>query len=204
MGWLIALGIITLIAVLPVGIQLIYNEDGLLLSLLVGVLKFRLYPGSGEKKEKKKVKEKKSSSGGVKRSKPQEQEKKKGGKLTDFLPLLNVALQFLGGLRRKIRISRLDMLLVMAGDDPCDLAINYGKAWTAIGNIMPLLDNIFVIKKRNVQAQCDFVADHTRLLARADVTITVGRIISLLVVYGVKALREYLNIMKLRKGGTEK
>lgn len=203
MGWLIALGMITLVAVLPVGIQLIYNEDGLLLSLLVGVLKFKLYPGSGEKKEKRKSKEKKMPAGNAQKSK-ESQKQKKGGNLTEFLPLLDIALQFLGSFRRKIRISHLDMLLVMAGDDPCDLAINYGKAWTAIGNIMPLLDNIFVIKKRNVQAQCDFVADHTRLSARADVTITVGRVLSLLVVYGVKALREYLNIMKLRKGGTEK
>ena len=203
MGWLIALGIVTLIAVLPVGIRLIYHEDGLFLSLLVGVLKIKLYPVETNKKEKKEnLKQKKTTTSTAK--KVSSKEPKKGGKLTDFFPLVEIALKFLGGLRRKLRISNLEMSLVMAADDPCDLAVNYGKAWAAVGNLLPLLEQIFVIKKRNIQVQCDFTGDHIRICFRGDVTITVGRLLSLVVVYGVKALREYLSIMKLRKGGTAK
>ena len=34
MGWYIALGILVLLAIMPVGVSLIYQEDGLILSLL--------------------------------------------------------------------------------------------------------------------------------------------------------------------------
>lgn len=198
MGWYIALGILVLLAIMPVGVSLIYQEDGLILSLLLGTVKIKLYPKSKkekpEKKDKKEKKQTKPASAGEKKP----EQKKKGGKLSDFLPLVDVALGFLGSLRRKLRVKRLELDLILAADDPCDLALNYGKAWAAVGNIMPLLEQMFVIKKRNVQVQCDFLADTTRITARLDVTITVGRVIGLAAKYGVLALREYF---KLKKGG---
>ena len=100
-------------------------------------------------------------------SKPQSVKKERsGGKITDFLPLVDIGLKFLGSFRRKLRVKRLELNYVMAGGDPCDLALNYGKAWTAVGNIMPLLERIFVIKKRNIQVQCDFAEVAARISAR--------------------------------------
>ena len=126
-----------------------------------------------------------------------------GGNWKDFLPLLSLALDFLGELRRKIRINRLQMELVLAGDDPCDLAVNYGKAWAALGNLMPLLERAFVIKKRDLEVECDFLAEKTLIAARADISITLGRILSLLLVQGIPVLRELLKIMNKRKGGAK-
>ena len=101
-------------------------------------------------------------------------------------------------------MNRLELKLVMAADDPCDLAVNYGRTWAAVGNLFPLLERIFVIKRRNVEVECDFTATQTLITARMDLTITLGRILSLGVRYGIRALREYLQIMKLRKGGASK
>lgn len=203
-GWLIALGIIVLLAILPVGVCLIYNADGLVLSLLLGLLKIKLIPKAPkEKKEKKKPEKKQKKQKTESSSKPADK-KKSTGKVTDFLPLVDVGLKFLRSFRRKLRVNRLDVVYVMAGGDPCDLALNYGKAWEAIGNIVPYLDRIFVIKKRNIQVQCDFAADSPRIYARLDVTITVGRLIGLAVKYGVLALREFLKIKNKRKGGAHK
>ena len=47
---------------------------------------------------------------------------------------------------------------MLGGGDPCDLAINYGKAWAALGNLWSRLEQFFVIKKRDVEIQCDFEA----------------------------------------------
>jgi hypothetical protein len=55
-----------------------------------------------------------------------------------------------------------------------------------------------VIKKRNIQVECDFAADQTQITARLDVTLTLGRLLYLLVRYGSRALKQYLNI---KKGG---
>lgn len=202
-GWLIALGILVLLAVLPVGVCLIYNEDGLVLSLFLGAIKIKLFPkASKEKKKKEKPKKQKKTKLA---SKPQSVKKERsGGKITDFLPLVDIGLKFLGSFRRKLRVKRLELNYVMAGGDPCDLALNYGKAWTAVGNIMPLLERIFVIKKRNIQVQCDFAEVAARISARLEITITIGRVVGIAVKYGVKALREFLKIKNKNKGGAKK
>ena len=70
----------------------------------------------------------------------------KGGSLLDFLPLVKIALDFLGDFRRKLRLDNLYLRLILAGSDPCDLAVNYGRAWAALGNLMPQLEKWFVIK----------------------------------------------------------
>lgn len=202
-GWLIALGILVLLAVLPVGVCLIYNEDGLVLSLFLGAIKIKLFlKASKEKKKKEKPKKQKKVKPA---SKPQSVKKERsGGKITDFLPLVDIGLKFLGSFRRKLRVKRLELNYVMAGGDPCDLALNYGKAWTAVGNIMPLLERIFVIKKRNIQVQCDFAEVSARISARLEITITIGRVVGIAVKYGVKALREFLKIKNKNKGGAKK
>ena len=52
--------------------------------------------------------------------------------------------------------------------------------------------------------RCDFTAAQTTVYARLDITITLGRLLALVFVYGFKALRQYLTIMNKRKGGTLK
>ncbi len=210
-GWLIALGILLFLAILPVGVSLIYNQSGLYLSILVGLVKIRLLPKPSKEKEKKVKKAKPAKKTEkpqkpVASSKPPKTKEKSGGKLTDFLPLLDIGLKFLGSFRRKLRVNRLYLNLVMAGGDPCDLAVNYGKAWAAVGNLMPMLEKVFVIKKRNVQVQCDFVAPATTIHARLDITITIGRVVGIAVKYGILAVVELLKILNKRKklkGGTE-
>ena len=200
MGWLIALGVLILLGCLPLGVSAIYNADGAIAKLIAGPIRIMLYPW--EKKEKEKhAKDEKPKESPKQAVAPKEE--KKGGSFTDFLPLFKVATDFLRDFRRKIRIKRLEMLLCMAGGDPCDLGINYGRAWAAVGNLMPQLERLFVIKKRSVEAQCDFTADITRITARLDLTITLGRLLGLVCVYGVKLLRQYFTIMKIRKGGAK-
>lgn len=121
--------------------------------------------------------------------------------MEDFLPLVKVALDLLGDLRRKLRLNRLEIKLILAGDDPCDLAVNYGRAWSALGNLIPQLERLFVIQKRDMEVACDFTASETLVSARLDMTITLGRLLALAVRYGVRAGKEFLSIKKKRKGG---
>lgn len=208
-GWLIALGILVLIAILPVGVGLIYSHDGLVLSLLLGMIKIKLLPKNPkekkqkDKKKKEASKKKKKSKNNDSGQKPKEK-KRSGGKVTDFLPLLDVGIRLLSSFRRKLRVKRMEVNYIMAGGDPCDLALNYGKAWEAVGNIMPYLDRIFVIKKRNIQVQCDFTANSACIYAKLDITITIGRVIGIAVKYGFLALREFLKLKNKRKGGATK
>lgn len=199
MGWLIPVGVLILLGCMPLGISVLYQAGGLVVQLLAGPIHIPLYP------RKKKVKtEKAKADKPTKVTQTTASEEKKGGPFSDFLPLLKVVGDFLAGLRRKLRIKRLEMILCMAGDDPCDLAINYGRAWAAVGNIMPQLERLFVIQKRDVQVQCDFTQSQTNLYFRADITITLGRLLGLLLRYGWRGLSEYLKITNKRKGGAVK
>jgi len=197
MGWLIAAAVIALLAIMPVGIRVVYDEGGFLASLIVGVFRFRLFPRPP--KEKKNTEDR-----AVKKENNKTKEKQKetsGGSFTDFIPLVKLGLDFLNAFRQKIRIDRLKLKLTMGGGDPADLAINYSRGWTALGALLPLLEQVFIIKKRDLEVQCDFTADQTTVVAGADIKIAVCHLLALAVCYGIRALKEYFNIMKKRKGG---
>ena len=237
MGWLITLGILTLLAILPLGASVSYDASGALVRLIIGPLKITLFPRPKKdkkpEKEKKDKKDKKTATppkggnqktsnapasdpvshqgpatkkepGGKETPKEQKAGIMGGGPITDFLPLVQIVLDMLGAFGRRLRLNLLELKLIMAADDPCDLAVNYGRAWTAVGNLLPRLEKVFVIKKRNIEVECDFEASETKVIARLDLTITVGRILATVLVYGGKAGIEFLKIYKKRKGGASK
>ncbi len=191
MGYVITLVILILLAILPLGVSARYDGGGAVLLITAGPVRYRLLSG---KKEKKEAKKKQSASAA-----PSGEEK--GGDLMDFLPMVEHVLELLGAFRRKLRVTRLCCNVVLAGDDPCDLAVNYGKAWAALGSLWPRLEALFVIKKRDVKLQCDFEATKTLVTARLDVSITLGRLLALVAVHGTRALREFITIKNKGKGG---
>lgn len=204
-GWLIAFGALFLLAIFPLGVLVRYHDKGFFVDVTAGPLRFRVFPRKKDKAEDDEE-ELESAIGYLKKAKDklpkktptEEKPKEKGGKLRKFMPYARTVLDFFGELRWKLRVKRLELKVIMAGDDPCDLAVNYGRAWAAVGALFPVLERTFVIKRRNVEVECDFTADETRIIGRLDITITLGRLIVLAVRYGIRALRVYL---KIRKGG---
>ena len=210
MGWLIALAVITGLAILPLGASVLYTESGVGVWLVVGTVRIRLYPAkkkkSGDSQKEKKKKEPKPEPESAAHKKARKKAaamagEESGGSWKKFLPLVRIGLDFLGELRRKIRVRRLELKLTMAGDDPCDLAVNYGRANASMGTLLAALDRAFVIQKQQVDIRCDFAAEEMTVYARLDVTLTLGRATALAVRYGVRGLKAYLNLSKIRKGG---
>lgn len=142
--------------------------------------------------------------GRIPRKVPEAEKPEEGGSWKDFLSLVPIALDFLGDFRRKLRVNRLELRLVMAGSDPCDLAVNYGKAWAALGTVMTQLERFLVIHMRDVQVECDFIGSETKVTARVDLTITLGRLLAAVCKFAFRSLAEYFKIMKKRKGGAAK
>lgn len=214
MGWWITLAILVLLAILPLGVSVKYDSDGPLVRVILGPVRFTVFPlPKKEKKDKKQKENKKAPAQNTdapqnpappKKPKEKKPADQKGGSWTDFLPLVREAFRFLDVFRRKLRLNVLELKLIMASDDPCDLAVNYGRAWAAVGNLLPQLERIFVIKKRDIEVECDFTASQTLVIARLYISITLGRLLSAVVVFAVRALIEFLKIKKKRKGGAEK
>ena len=211
MGWIIACAVLLALFLIPLGCRVSYDSGGLTVRVIAGPVRFWVYPlrrkdapkkaDQPEKNEKKEKKPTGKDSAEKKAETTQATEPETGGSLTRLLPLVKLALEALGELRRKIRLDNLTVHLTLACDDPCDLAVNYGRAWAAVGNLMPNLERLFVIKKRDIQIGCDFTASETVVFAQGDVTITLGRVLSLALRYGVRALKEFYKLKQ--KGGAE-
>ena len=218
MLWLIIPGILILFCLLPLGIGAVYGKQGPKVYLIIWKVKIPLYPRKPKKPKKEKApakpsgnsprqenkqepvlakgekptKEAKQEASPAKDKKPSEEAKQAEDAQWDFeklKTLVHLIVPFLGDLRRKIRITRLQGYLLLAGGDPCDLAVNYGRAWAALGNLQALLNRAFVIKKQDLQVGCDFAGDNTLFYGRSDITITLGRLLSLVLRYGWKLLK---------------
>ena len=204
MGWLIALGILILLGSVPLGVFVRYDSRGPLVRIVAGVLRFTVIPLP--KKKKKVPKEKKEPSPAKEKKtppKPAEEPEKKGGSLRDFYPLIQVGERFLNQFRRKLRVDDLVLKLTLGGDDPCDLALNYGRAWVALGNLVPVLERFFHIRRRNFEVQCDFTSEETLIEAQAKLTMPLRQLVELGIVYGYLFIKELLFLKKKRKGGSE-
>ena len=204
-GWIIALAVVALLVSIPfwpVGLVAVYRENGLELAVRLGFLKFKLDPdGTALRDLIVPVLEKEVEvfATTVKAKVSHE----KGGKLSDLVPLLKALWHLLGDLRRKVQVKQLDMNLVLAGEDPCTLALNYGKVWAAVGNITALLESFLVIKKRNIQVNADFLGDTTRVYLKLYANMTIARLFGLLMHFGLPLREEYNKFLNPNEGGSE-
>ena len=192
MGWLIAAGVLAAVWFLPLIIRATYDSRGLRIVRLIGPVEVPVYPPKAPGKKHDRKHEGKS------------QKKKRTesfGSVSQLRPILQRLLTFFHGLRRRFVVSRLDAIIIMANDDPCDLAVNYGCAWAALGELLPLLESTFNVKKRNIKIQCDFTASETKIDARADLLITFGRLLIIACKEGIPLLKEYFELKNQRKGG---
>lgn len=214
MGWIITLVLLFLLAILPLGASVLYDADGPRVRIVAGPLKLQVFPRKKKPKKdtpkkEKPPKEKRSQRNAAPADSAPAPEKeaaprqKNGGSVLDFWPLVSVALELLNDLRCKLRVDHLKMHLTMAGDDPCDLAVNYGRMNAALAGLITQLERFLVIKKRDVHIDCDFAASETVILARLDLTITLGRILSIAVRYGVRALTTFMKIKIQQEGGAD-
>lgn len=192
MIWLIILAVITGLIFLPLGFRAVYMEHNSGVWVFVGPIKFRVYPKKKQEKSSIQKENKKSKT-----------DSKKGGNIQNFKLVVGRVFEFLNQFRRKIRIKRLELKIALTGDDPCDLAVHYGEAWAAIGNLLPQLERFFTVKKRDIDVIYDFTADKTRIYARLDASITLGRTLHLLSRHGIKTIIHLLKLKELRKGGAQ-
>lgn len=197
MGWWIVLAVIVGLAFLPLGVGAKYDTDGAFVWLIIGPFRKRLF-ASNQAKGKKVKKAKTDTS-----SQSTAQERNEGGKLSDFMPLMDELLKFLGSLRRKLYVRRLEVRLLMAGDDPCDLAQNYGKACAAVAGLDPQLERFLKIKRKQIQIDCDFLETKSKIWARVEIVITLGRLLTVSCRHGFRGLKAYMKIMNKGKGGAQ-
>mgnify|MGYP004591034051 FL=1 len=199
-GWAvfgIVLAVFVLIGCIPVGVDASYRENELALRLKIWLFRVQVLPAK-EKKKKPKPKEKKPAAKkpDAKPEKPKKQVSVPKLTLSDILALADLACDTLGNLRRKLRVEVLVLHVTLDGSDPAKAAMLYGRVWAALGALTPKLEQLFVIKKRDIQPILDYNEKEMKLDAQLVLTITIGRAICLALRALVRFLKLWLNKKK--------
>ena len=199
-GWAvfgIVIAVFVLIGCIPVGVDASYRENQLVLQLKIWLFRAQVLPA--KEKKKKPGPEAKKPAAKKPDAKP-EKLKKQGSMpkltLSDILALADLACDTLGNLRRKLRVEVLVLHVTLDGSDPAKAAMLYGRTWAALGALTPKLEQLFVIKKRDIQPILDYNEKEMKLDAQLVLTLTIGRAISLALRAGVRFLKLWLNKKK--------
>lgn len=180
-------GIVTLVLALPVGIRVRYGQEGLKLWYTIGPIRLLRYPETSDERDKRK-----NSKINLRTvlNEPIKANRKYDNVLGDFWAELKTTLGLFWCVRPKLRIKRLVLNLHLAGNDPAAVAMQYGGAWAAIGGLVPLLEEAFILKKRDLNVDCDFSGSITTLDAKLDITIGLGRLLWCLIRYSMDTLEK--------------
>ncbi len=197
------IAILLVILLIRVGVDAEYSSSGFCLKIKIGFIKLTLLPRVKKNKTPSKKKTKKKRKGAENKNAEKSETKKKGGSLKNLLELIPAITKALGRLRKRLVINELILHLVMAGDDPAETAINYGRANIALGSITSLLENAFRIKKRSFTADVSFLDTKTTVYCKAVLTIAIWALLYIAFGVAVKFIKIKLKSM-IRKRKVEK
>ena len=188
----VVLCVLVLIALLPVGGSVVYDESGVVVKILIGPIRIQVFPRTKPAKPKKDKTPKQAKTGTEKKKTQKDSPEaaaRKGGKLPMLLDFVKLGLRFLGGFRRKLLIRELKLYVTYGGDDPAKAAVNYGNSCAAAHGILPMLHQVFRIRKQDVRLIFDETSDAMKIYAQAALSIRIGQVLALAARYGVQALQ---------------
>ena len=179
---------LTLLNLLPVGVDAAYADETFSLAARIGPFRLRLLPKPPDAKP-----------GKAKTKKPKKKKEKKKSAPPDAQMLFNLAelgLQALDRLRQKLHVRLLRF--VSGAPDPYDTALAFGCVNAALGALTPLAERTLCIDERDIQTGVDFDAERPRIDARIVCTIRVGQIVAVALIFGVGYLKQKLQAKKAR------
>ena len=193
------LALLTLLNLLRVGVSAGYEAQAFSVSARVGPLTIPVWPRPPAEEPKKPKKEKPPKEPKA----PQEQTKEKELDFDTVLALAKLALKAAGSFRRKLTVELFRLVFVAGSSDPYDTAMQSAYVQAALGSLRPLAQRALHIQERDVQVGADFTADKPRIEARLTLTIRIGQIVSIGVVFGVGYLKLMLQKKKAAKAQTQ-
>ena len=177
----IVIAVLILVALLRIGLNIEYGNEGFIVKVKVGPFLLRVIPKkrkkprparrSKDKPEKKRKKKKRAGAERKEKDKDKETKQKKPGGLAELEQMLPMIKKALGRFRRRFLIKRLTVIFTAAGSDASATAAMYGYANVAIGMLDPILDNAFRIRRRDFRTYVDFIAQKPTVYIKAVVSL---------------------------------
>jgi len=215
MAFLIILAVLLVINLLPIGARVLFDEDGLKVKLVFGLLSFRLLPKKDKlpkekteeqlleekrkKAEKKAVAKKKKEQKALLRKQKPKAKKSIGAMIDLYLPLVKTSVQALSALRWQFHIWKLKLKLTFGGKDSAEAANNYGIACAVVGTTEAILRRNLHLHRYCVEPEIDYSCNQILVSADAIITITIGGLLYFLLKYGVRALKDITRIKNYEK-----
>jgi len=211
--FLIILGVLVLliaaVLLIPIGADLGYEQGKIHVSATVAGAELRLFPRkkkpeSDEPKPPKKKKKKKEKK--PKEEKPKDEQPKEKKKLDitldEILDLLKAVLHGLGHFTHRIRVDRFVLHLIVAGYDPYDVAMAYGKINAWLSAMAPACTKLNA-KNSDVWTAVDFTDDWPHVDFAIAMSFRLCTVIGMLFVIGWGALKVLLRRKKRIKQETK-
>ena len=178
--------VLTLLNLLPVGVDAAYAEGAFSLAARIGPARLHLLPKAPDAKPGK--------------AKPKKPKKKKSAPpdAQTLLELAELGLQALDRLRQKLHVRLLRLVFVSGAPDPYDTALAFGCVNAALGALTPLAERTLCIDERDIQTGVDFNAERPCIDARIVCTIRIGQIVAVALIFGVGYLKQKLQAKKAR------
>lgn len=186
--WILLILLLLLIGLmlLPVGVDAEYAPEGFFLRIKAGPARITLLPKK-PKKEKKPQK--------PKTDKPKKEKKpKKKPKLTlDLIfTLVRLALESVSTFRKKLKVELFRLWLLVATKDPYQTATLYGTISAALEALYPFAARALDIRERDVRVNADFTEESMDAAGRLILTIRIGQVVGIGLVFVWKLLVWYL------------
>ena len=204
--WFIVLAALVLLAMVKVGVRVTYDEKKLRVELLI--FRFKMVLLGDDKPEKpekpKKEKTKKDKRPSVRSESKQQKPKEKKNILQN--PWVQAVLEYwrelFALLGRGLTTPTLDVLrlqLWVGGGDSEKCAMTYGRVCAILGGVLPVVENTFGIRKRQIAVWCCYDRDAIDVSAEAAITVKIYEVFALvfaLLGLGIKLLIQARNYKK--------
>ena len=188
--------LIVLVCLLRVGADVSYEDDVLTLKVVAGLVTLTLLPKKPKPEKKKKPKKEKKKKKPEKEDKPKEKSKLS---LSFLFGVAKLALQAVNTFRRKLHVDVFRLVFIAGGSDPYDVAMLAGRVRAALDGLYPLARRALIIRERDVRVGADFMAEKPAVAGRLKLTIRIGQVLGIGIVFAFRALVLLLKDKKKQK-----
>lgn len=183
--------VLFLLAMIWLGVDFQYMDSTVTVWIKVLFVRIKVYPqkrkkSSGKSKEEPEKTDEIESKG---------KEKSPKGK-RDVRDIIKILLRAARRLRKRLTVGILMLHYTVAGDDPCDTALQYGRVSAAVGVLLPEICNIFRVKRKDVAVNVDFDSGKPMLESKITIRLFVWQLVYVV----VAAL---IDLFKARSEGTD-
>ena len=193
--WIVGIVLFLLLVIFlsRVGAEMVFGaETGVTLRL--GPVRVQVLPRKEKAKKPKKEKPPKK--------RKEEKPKKEMPKITvrailRVLPeLWSIAKKGLRMTFRRIRISPMEILAVIGGEDPADTAILYGKLNAAMWTVMPVLTELVQMPDAHIHLEPDLQGGETRVRGKVGITARIWDLTVMGFACGIPLIKWFLRLRK--------